>query len=159
MSKTTRTLDEPTLELLADGSPVLLLSADAKGRPHATYSWAIALTGKRLRIAVDRGGHTSTNWRKSGQAAVQIVGQGGRNLLIDGRARQLAPTLHCEAAMEPWELAIRGVLDQSWPGVATSTLRYRWPRERAAGMRRFERSLYRELLQAFGEGRSSMWKE
>ncbi|MCZ2291549.1 MAG: hypothetical protein LC125_06335, partial [Burkholderiales bacterium] len=66
MSKATRSLDAPTLELLAKGSPVLLLSADAKGRPHATYSWAIALSDKRLRIGVDRGGHTSTNWQKSG---------------------------------------------------------------------------------------------
>ena len=146
MSKATRSLDAPTLELLAKGSPVLLLSADAKGRPHATYSWAIALNDKRLRIGVDRGGHTSANWRKSGLAAVQIVGQGGRNLLIDGRAKRLAPALQCEAAMEAWELAIRSVLDQSWPGVATSSLRYRWPRERAAAMRRFERGLYRELL-------------
>ncbi len=93
MTKTSRALDEPTLELLAKGSPVLLLSADAKGRPHATYSWAIALSDKRLRIAVDRGGHTSANWQKTGQAAVQIVGQGGRNLLIDGRAKRLAPAL------------------------------------------------------------------
>jgi hypothetical protein len=146
MSKATRSLDAPTLELLAKGSPVLLLSADAKGRPHATYSWAIALNDKRLRIAVDRGGHTSANWQRSGLAAIQIVGQGGRNLLIDGRARQLAPALQCEAAMEPWELAIQSVLDQSWPGVATSSLRYRWPRERAAAMRRFEKGLYRELL-------------
>lgn len=153
MSKATRTLDAPTLELLAKGSPVLLLSADAKGRPHATYSWAIALNDKRLRIGVDRGGHTSANWRKSGLAAVQIVGQGGRNLLIDGRARQLAPALQCEAAMEPWELAIQSVLDQSWPGVATSTLRYRWPRERAAAMRRFEKGLYRELLGIVGTRR------
>lgn len=147
MSRSAKTLDEPTLALLAKGSPVLLLSADARGQPHATYSWAIALSDKRLRIGVDRGGHTSTNWQKSGLAAVQIVGQGGRNLLIDGRAKRLAPALRCEPAMEPWELAIRSVLDQSWPGVATSVLRYRWPRERAAAMRRFERQLYQELQQ------------
>ncbi|MCZ2290645.1 MAG: hypothetical protein LC125_01730, partial [Burkholderiales bacterium] len=66
MSRSAKTLDEPTLALLAKGSPVLLLSADARGRPHATYSWAIALSDKRLRIGVDRGGHTSTNWQKSG---------------------------------------------------------------------------------------------
>lgn len=146
MTKTSRALDEPTLQLLAKGSPVLLLSADARGRPHATYSWAIALSDKRLRIAVDRGGHTSANWRRSGLAAIQVVGQGGLNLLIDGRATQLAKALACEGFMEPWELAIRSVIDQSWPGVATSTLRYRWPPEKTGAMRRFERALYGELL-------------
>lgn len=141
-----KTLDAQTLPLLAKGLPVLLLSADGRGRPHSTYSWAIALDARRLRLGVDRGGHTSANWRRSGLAAVQVVGQGGLNLLIDGRATQLAKALACEGFMEPWELAIRSVLDQSWPGVATSTLRYRWPPEKTAAMRRFERALYGELL-------------
>jgi hypothetical protein len=148
MSKTRKTLDPATLQLLAAGTPVLLLSADAQGRPHSTYSWAVATGRQRLAIGVDRGGHTSANWQRSGLAAIQIVGQGGHNLLIDGQARQLAPALQCQALMEPWELRIHTVLDQSWPGVATTTLGYRWPRESGAQMRRFERSLYRELLQA-----------
>lgn len=147
MSRSAKRLDAASLELLAKGSPVLMLSADARGHPHATYGWAIALDAGRLRVGVDCGGHTSRNWQRSGLAAIQIVGQGGRNLLVDGRATKLAPALQCEAAMEPWELRVASVLDQSWPGVSTSALRYRWPRETAAAMRRFERTLYRELLQ------------
>lgn len=147
MSKTRKTLDAATLQLLAAGTPVLLLSANEDGRPHSTYSWAVATSSRRLVIGVDRGGHTSANWQRSGLAAIQIIGQGGRNLLLDGQARQLAPALQSQAMMEPWALQIHTVLDQSWPGVATSTLRYRWPPEQGASMRRFERALYRELLQ------------
>lgn len=144
--------DAKALPLLVAGLPVLLLSADGRGRPHATYSWAVAAGPRRLRIAVDRGGRTSANWQRSGLAAVQVIGQGGLNLLIDGRARRLAPELACAPAMELWQLAVRSVLDQSWPGVATSALRYRWPAGQAAPMRRFERTLYRELLGAAGRG-------
>lgn len=139
-------LDAQALSVLSKGAPVLLLSAGRDGQPHSTYSWAVAQDGACLRVGVDCGGRTSANWQHSRRAAVQLLGQGGLNLLIDGRATRLASALACTAEMEPWELAVESVLDQSWPGVATSALRYRWPAGQALPMRRFERTLFRELL-------------
>jgi len=139
-------LPPAALQRLAEGAPVLLLSADRWGRPHATYSWAVASGPRRLCIAVDRGGHTSANWLRSGQAAVQVVGTGGMNVLIGGRAVRLPGAPACAPTMEVWQLAVRTVLDQAWPGVATSTLRYRGTGAGgAAALRRFERALWREL--------------
>lgn len=135
------------LQPLESGAPVMLLSADARGRPHATYSWAVAV-GARLRMAVDRGGRTSANWARSGRAAVQLIGADGLNLLISGRTRRLAASMPVAPALEVWELAAQQVLDQSWPGVATSALRYRWPPQRRAAMRRYERCLYQGLREA-----------
>ncbi|MBE7417927.1 MAG: hypothetical protein HS128_09240 [Ideonella sp.] len=147
-------LPAATLPRLADGAPVLLLSADRWGRPHATYSWAVALAPRRLCIAVDRGGRTSANWLRSGQAAVQVIGAGGSNLLIGGRAVRLPWTPVCAPTMEAWQLAVRTVLDQAWPGVVTSALRYRGSGAGgAAALRRFERALCRELRDTPGVAR------
>lgn len=136
------------LQRLESGAPVMLLSADARGRPHATYSWAVAVGARRLRVAVDRGGRTSANWARSGRAAVQLIGADGLNLLLSGRARRLAASLPGAPSLEVWDLAVQQVLDQSWPGVATSALRYRWPSHRRAVMRRYERDLYQGLREA-----------
>jgi hypothetical protein len=146
-------LSAPALRALAAGAPVLLLSADARGRPQATYSWAVALSARRLRAAVDRGGRTSSNWRRQGQAGIQVVGTAGLNLLIHGRPVRLAAALACAPTMELWDLAVQRVTDQSWPGVATSELRYRWPAARRTAMRRFERTLCRQLRETPGRGR------
>lgn len=95
-------LDAQALSVLSKGAPVLLLSAGRDGQPHSTYSWAVAQDGACLRVGVDCGGRTSANWQHSRRAAVQLLGQGGLNLLIDGRATRLASALACTAEMEPW---------------------------------------------------------
>lgn len=146
-------LPPAALQRLEAGAPVLLLSADARGRPHSTYSWAVAVGARRLRVAVDCGGRTSANWRRSGWGAVQLIGEGGLNLLISGRTRLLAPALPGAPGLESWQLAARQVLDQSWPGVATSALRYRWPPGRRAEMRRHERGVCRGLREGVAGGR------
>jgi hypothetical protein len=45
-------------------------------------------------------------------------------------------------------LHIDRLKDQSWPGVKTSRLAYRWPPEQRAAMRKIERAVYAELRAA-----------
>nr|HMQ72988.1 hypothetical protein [Rubrivivax sp.] len=80
-----RQLDDRALAVLGAGGPALVLSSDARGEPHATYSWAVATGARSMRIAVDRGGRSSANLRGRGRGAVMAVGLGGLNLLVSGR--------------------------------------------------------------------------
>lgn len=130
-----------------DGLPVLVLSVGASGDPHSTYSWAVAADAQTVRFAVDRGSSTSANLARAQRAAVQFVGAWGQNLVAAGAVSQLAARI---AAAEPipleaWELRIDRLKDQSWPGVKTSRLAYRWPPEQRAAMRKLERAVYAEL--------------
>lgn len=147
-----RQLDDRALAVLGAGGPALVLSSDARGEPHATYSWAVAIDAHSMRIAVDRGGRSSANLRGRGRGAVMAVGLGGLNLLVSGRVRRLPGLLQPEgsAPLEVWALAVDRVRDQAWPGVATSTLAYRWPAAQRAAMRRMERAVLAGLRVAEG---------
>jgi hypothetical protein len=135
---------------LAAGVPALVLSTDRAGRVHATYSWAVALDARRLRLATDHGGRSSRQLRRSGRGAVLVVGTAGLNLLLGGRVQRLPGTLAVPAGptLDAWELTLTQVCDQSWPGVATSVLRYRWPAPQRAAMRRMERAVIAALRSA-----------
>jgi hypothetical protein len=146
-----RALPPTVLARLRTGLPVLVLSANARGTPHSTYSWAVAVDAGRLCVAVDRGGVTSANLRRSGRGAVQIVGTGGVNALVAGRAVRLRALLQpagFPAALETWALTVTEAKNQSWPGVTTTELRYRWPPGHRAAMRRMEQAIYAALRDA-----------
>lgn len=138
-------LPAPVAARLQAGVAALVLSADARGDPHSTYSWAVAVDdGRRVRFGVDRGSTTSANLSANGRAAVVVVGSGGLNVLLGGRARRLRAQIEAAAPipLELWELALTRLKDQSWPGVTTSALAYRWPADRRAAMRRIEKAVF-----------------
>ena len=139
-----------SLAPLAAGLPVLVLSSDGTGRVHATYSWAVAVDTRRLRLATDRGGRSSAHLRRSGRAALLVVGHAGLNLLLSGRVQRLPAALDVAGSppLDAWELTLSRVRDQSWPGVSTSVLRYRWPAPQRAAMRRMERAVIAALRHA-----------
>ena len=137
------------------GAPVLALSASADGDPHSTYACAVALDERRLRFAVDRGSATCANLRGNACAALVVVGTAGANLLLGGRARLLSERIEAAApiALELWELEVTRSRDQSWPGVTTSELVYRWPPTQRAAMRRLERAVFAAMRQGGAERR------
>jgi hypothetical protein len=142
-------LPAPALARLHAGVPVLVLSADAGGAPHSTYSWAVALDAQRLRFGVDRGSTTSANLLASASGAIVVVGSGGLNLLIGGRVRRLRARIDAvePIPLELWEIEVTRVKDQSWPGVTTSALRYRAVAD-GAPLRRLEKGIYAALRTA-----------
>lgn len=137
---------------LRPGAPGLLLSSGADGWPTSAYTWVIALDALRLRVAVDAGGSTLANLQRSGQAAVQLIGEHDMTFLVKGRARELAPRLAAAApyAIGLWEVEVTGAKDQSWPGVATTALAYTWPAEQREAMLAMERAVYAEMRDAAG---------
>lgn len=143
-------LGAAALAPLAAGVPVLVLSSDGTGFVHATYSWAVAVDARRLRVATDRGGRSSAHLRRSARAALLVVGHAGLNLLLSGRVQRLPAALDVPGGppLDAWELTLTRVCDQSWPGVATSVLRYRWPAPQRAAMRRMERAVIAALRDA-----------
>lgn len=143
-------LPAPAFARLHRGLAALVLSADAAGGAHSTYSWAVAADERTMCFVVDAGSVTSANLTRGGRGAVQVVGTAGLNLLISGATRRLCSRVAAAdpAPMELWELAVDAVKDQSWPGVVTSALTYRWPADQRAAMRRMERAVYAELRAA-----------
>ncbi len=82
---------------------------------------------------------------------MQIVGTGGVNALVAGRAVRLRALLQpagFPAALETWALTVTEAKNQSWPGVTTTELRYRWPPGHRAAMRRMEQAIYAALRDA-----------
>jgi hypothetical protein len=135
---------------LRPGAPGLLLTAAADGWPTSAYTWVVALDAGRLRVAVDAGGSTLANLQRSGQAAVQLIGEHDITFLVKGRARELAPRLAASApyAIGLWEVQVVGAKDQSWPGVSTNALAYTWPAEQREAMLAMERAVYAEMRDA-----------
>lgn len=120
-------LSAAALKVLRRCCPALVLSVDADGYARSTYSWLVAVDAQTLRFAVDGGGGTSANLAREGRAALQVIGQGGLCLLLRGPVQRLAstPQALAELGMEAWQLRIVAQTDQAWPGVRTSSLRYR----------------------------------
>ncbi len=143
-------MPEKLVAHLRPGAPGLLLTAGADGYATSAYTWIVALDDKRLRFAVDEGGSTMGNLQRSGQASLQVIGQGEITFIVKGRARQLKPRL--DAAMpyviQLWEMEVAGAKDQSWPGVSTSALTYTWPAEQREAMLAMEQAVYREMKDA-----------
>jgi hypothetical protein len=143
----TTELPEKLVDYLGPGAPGLLLTAGADGYASSAYTWVAGMDAKRLRFAVDQGGSAMANLLRSGQASLQIIGPGDVTFLIKGRARQIKERL---AAAEPYaimlyEMEVMGAKDQSWPGVATSALKYEWPAEQREAMLKMEQAVYAEM--------------
>ncbi len=135
---------------LHPGAPGLLLTAGADGYATSAYSWIVALDAGRLRFAVDEGGSTMANLQRSGQASLQVIGQGDIAFLIKGRARRLKERIEAAAPypIQLWEMDVIGAKDQSWPGVATNALTYEWPAAQREAMLRMEQAVYAEMRDA-----------
>jgi hypothetical protein len=140
-------MPEKLVACLRPGAPGLLLTAGADGYATSAYTWILALDAGQLRFAVDEGGSTLANLQRSGQAALQIIGQGDVTFLVKGRARALKPRLDAAApyVIQLWEMEVIGAKDQSWPGVATSALAYEWPAGQREAMLAMEQAVYKEM--------------
>lgn len=143
-------MPEKLVAYLRPGAPGLLLTAGADGYATSAYSWIVALDAGRLRFAVDEGGSTMANLQRSGQASLQVIGQGEVTFLIKGRARQVKPRLDAAApyVIQLYEMEVIGAKDQSWPGVATSALTYEWPAAQREAMLAMEQAVYKEMREA-----------
>jgi hypothetical protein len=103
-----------------------------------------------VRFAVDEGGSTLANLQRSGQASLQVIGQGDIAFLVKGRARALKPRLDAAApyVIQLWEMEVIGAKDQSWPGVSTNALTYAWPAEQREAMLAMEQAVFKEMKSA-----------
>lgn len=143
-------MPEKLVAYLRPGAPGLLLTAGADGYATSAYSWIVALDAGRLRFAVDEGGSTMANLQRSGQASLQVIGQGEVTFLIKGRARQVKPRLDAAApyVIQLYEMEVIGAKDQSWPGVSTNALTYTWPAEQREAMLAMEQTVYKEMRES-----------
>jgi hypothetical protein len=140
-------MPEKLVAYLRPGAPGLLLTAGADGFATSAYTWIVALDAGRARFAVDEGGSTLANLLRSGQASLQVIGQGEITFLVKGHARALKPRLDAAApyVIQLWEMAVIGAKDQSWPGVSTNALTYTWPAEQREAMLAMEQAVFREM--------------
>lgn len=140
-------MPEKLVAYLRPGAPGLLLTAGADGYPTSAFTWIVALDAQRARFAVDEGGSTLANLQRSGQASLQVIGQGDLTFLVKGRARALKPRLDAAApyVIQLWEMDVVGAKDQSWPGVATNALTYEWPAAQREAMLKMEQAVYTEM--------------
>lgn len=140
-------MPEKLVAYLRPGAPGLLLTAGADGFATSAYTWIVALDAGRARFAVDEGGSTLANLQRSGQASLQVIGQGEITFLVKGRARALKPRLEAAApyVIQLWEMDVIGAKDQSWPGVSTNALTYTWPAEQREAMLAMEQAVFSEM--------------
>ena len=143
-------MPEKLLAWLRPGAPGLLLTAGADGYATSAYTWIAGLDVRRVRFAVDEGGSTLANLQRSGQASLQVIGQGDIAFLVKGRARALKPRLDAAApyVIQLWEMEVVGAKDQSWPGVSTNALTYAWPAEQREAMLAMEQAVFKEMKSA-----------
>lgn len=143
------TLPPRALRVLRRGLPAVLVTVGADGWGNAVMTWAAAPRPALIRFGVDAGTHTLANLRRTHRAALQIAGPDNLLVLVKGRARPVCERIRAAPfAMELWDLAVREVKDQAFPGVVVAPLAYRWVGRGAAAMRRMERAVYRELAGA-----------
>lgn len=140
-------LPERLVACLRAGGPGLLLSVGADGYATSAFTWVVALDAGRLRFAVDEGGSSLANLERSGQASLQIIGQGDIAFLVKGRTRPIKPRLEAAApyVIRLCEMEVVGARDQSWPGVATRPLAYEWPAAQRQAMLAMEQAVYKEM--------------
>jgi flavin reductase (DIM6/NTAB) family NADH-FMN oxidoreductase RutF len=143
----TPTMPDNLLTHLHRGGPALLLTCGADGYATSTYSWAVALDDKRLRVGVDDGGSTYDNLKRDGQAAVHIIGPDNLTFLVKGKARLVKDriTAASPARMVMFEVEVVGARDQSFPGVTAKPFAYEWPAEQRATLQKMEQSVLDEM--------------
>ena len=147
IGKITPQMPEKLVAYLRPGAPGLLLTAGADGYATSAYTWILALDAERVRFAVNEGGSTMSNLERSGQASLQVIGQGDVTFIVKGRARQIKPQLDAAApyVITLYEMEVIGAKDQSWPGVSTNALSYAWPAEQREAMLAMEQAVYKEM--------------
>jgi len=135
------------LGYLGSGAPGLLLTTGADGYPSSAYSWVVGLDPRRLRFAVDLDGSAMGNLRRSGLAALHVMGPGNLDFLMKGKAREVRGRIAAapEHGMALWEMELMGARDQSWPGVAVRPLVYEWPDDRRAALVAMEKAVFAEM--------------
>jgi hypothetical protein len=140
-------LPGPLLEYLGAGAPGLLLTTGADGYPSSAYTWVVGLDPTRLRFAVDLDGSAMGNLRRSGLAALHVMGPGNLDFLMKGKARQVRDRIAAapEHAMALYEMELMGARDQSWPGVVVRPLVYDWPADRRVALASMERAVFAEM--------------
>ena len=132
------------IDYLRTGAPALMLTTGTDGYASSAYAWVVAIDATRLRFAVDLGSSSLDNLRRSGQAAIQIIGPGDVSFLVKGKACQIKDRIEA-AAPAPvtlWQMDVVAVKDQSWPGVATTALSYEWPAGQREAMLGMEQAIY-----------------
>lgn len=135
------------LAYLLPGAPALMLTMGTDGYASSAYAWVVAIDAARLRFAVDLGSSSLDNLQRSGQVAIQIIGPGDVSFLVKGKARRIKDRIEAAApaSVTLWEMDVIAVKDQSWPGVATTALRYEWPAEQREAMLGMEQAIYAEM--------------
>lgn len=145
MARLSRALPGPLLDWLKAGRPALLVTTGADGYPHTAFTWALALSPDRVRVAVDLGSTTLGNLEQDGRAALQVIGEAGVYLL-KGAARVVRGRVAASPfPMALWELQVEEVRDQSWPGVRVHPLAYTWQGEEREAMRAAEAAILDEM--------------
>lgn len=147
MNEHTPALPEKLIGYLRPGAAALMLTTGTDGYASSAYTWVVAIDARRLRFGVDLGSSALDNLQRSGQVAVQVIGPGDISFLVKGKARQVKDRIEAAApsAVTLWELNVATAKDQSWPGVATTALRYEWPAEQRETMLRMEQAVYAEM--------------
>ena len=139
-------LPPAALPRVRTGMPAVLVTVGRDGLGHAVLTWAAAPASTRIRFGVDHHTRTLANLRRLRRATLQLIGRRNLLLLVKGPARQLRAQIAATSLpMAVWELTVRDVRDQRFPGVVVAPLTYRWVGRRRAIMRRMERAVYREL--------------
>lgn len=135
------------LGYLKPGAPGLLLTTGADDYASSAYTWIVATDDRHLRFGVDEGGSAMTNLRRSGQAALQIIGPDDISFLVKGKAKEIKGRIDAAApnVIALWEVEVMGARDQTWRGVKTTALMYEWPAEQRAAMLRMEQAVYDEM--------------
>jgi hypothetical protein len=140
-------MPERLASYLRAGAPALLLTAGADGYPSSAYTWAVGMSPKRLRFAVDAGGTALVNLQGSGLAGLHIIGPGNLAYLVKGKARKLKDHIAAVAPSEMllWEMDVIGARDQTFPGVTARPFTYEWPAEQRAAMEKMEQAVFAEM--------------
>lgn len=147
MSKLHTELPESLLAWLRGGAPAVLLTAGADGYATSAFTWAAAPEAKRIRFGVDDGSSSLDNIRRSGQAALQLMGPNNLAFLVKGPAKRLKDRVAAAAPapMMLFELEVAGAKDQAWPGVTVSPLAFAWPADKRAALEKMEQAVYAEM--------------
>lgn len=147
MSKLHTELPDRLLAWLKGGAPAVLLTAGADGYATSAFTWVAAPEAKHIRFGVDDGSSSLDNIRRSGQAALQLMGPDNLAYLVKGTAQRIKDRVAAAAPapMMLFELQVAGVKDQAWPGVTVSPLAFEWPADRRAALAAMEQAVYAEM--------------
>jgi hypothetical protein len=148
MSKKIHTeLPDNLLAWLRGGAPAVVMSTGADGYPTTAFTWAAAPDAKCIRFGVDDGSSSLDNIRRSGQAALQVLGPNNLAFLVKGTARRIKDRVAAAAPapMMLFEMQVVGAKDQAWPGVTVSPLAFEWPADKRAALEKMEQAVFAEM--------------